>query len=117
MSITNTKMNTLRSTQKGKHASSTEIRRIVWEYLVWPLVVNKNDGYFTLKEYQNERKKVCYHNNIPQSKISGGLVSLLCKGVLCREGKSYFINYKLWPYLKRKANINYSLAIKTIYSK
>ena len=36
---------------KGKHASSTENRRMVLENVVWPLVLETNRSYFTLKEF------------------------------------------------------------------
>ena len=34
---------------KGKHASSTENRRMVWESVVWPLVLEINRFISTLK--------------------------------------------------------------------
>jgi hypothetical protein len=37
--------------RKGKHASSTENRRRVWECIVWPLILQINRQYFTLQEY------------------------------------------------------------------
>ncbi|MGI0036009.1 MAG: hypothetical protein ACRD98_09090, partial [Nitrososphaera sp.] len=37
--------------RKGKHASSTENRRMVWENVVWPLVLEVNRSYFALREY------------------------------------------------------------------
>jgi hypothetical protein len=41
------------SSDKGKHVSSTESLRFVWENVIWPLILdkNKNKNYFTLKEY------------------------------------------------------------------
>jgi hypothetical protein len=33
--------------KKGKHASSTENRRLVWEYEIWPLILEDNRNYFT----------------------------------------------------------------------
>ncbi|MDQ3562058.1 MAG: hypothetical protein M3382_03580, partial [Thermoproteota archaeon] len=44
---------------KGKHASSTENRRMVWENVVWPLVLELNRSYFTLKEYHAKRDSFC----------------------------------------------------------
>jgi hypothetical protein len=40
---------------KGKHASSTESRRIVWEYIVWPLILQTNRQYFTIHEYHRNK--------------------------------------------------------------
>ena len=51
--------------EKGKHASSTENRRLVWEYVIWPLILEVNRNYFTLQEYQSREivfvktKKFC----------------------------------------------------------
>ena len=36
---------------KGKHASSTENRRMVWDKIIWPLILDVNRSYFSLKEY------------------------------------------------------------------
>ena len=44
--------------KKGKHASSTENRRLVWEYVIWPLVLDVNRNYFTLKEYHIQRDTI-----------------------------------------------------------
>ena len=38
------------SRRKGKHASSTQNRRMVWEGVVWPLILQVNRSYFTLDE-------------------------------------------------------------------
>jgi hypothetical protein len=38
--------------EKGKHASSTESRRLIWEQVLWPLVLEKNRQYFTLREFR-----------------------------------------------------------------
>ena len=67
--------------KKGKHASSTENRRLVWEYVIWPLVLDVNKNYFTLKEYHIQRDTICKEKNILPSKIAGGFVSLLVKGI------------------------------------
>jgi hypothetical protein len=40
---------------KGKHASATENRRLVWKYIVWPLLLEANRQYFTLQEYRTKR--------------------------------------------------------------
>ncbi|MFZ0512613.1 MAG: hypothetical protein WAM14_13475, partial [Candidatus Nitrosopolaris sp.] len=42
-------------TGKGKHASSTENRRMVWEKIIWPLILDVNRSYFSLKEYHIKR--------------------------------------------------------------
>lgn len=32
---------------KGRHTSSTESRRVAWEFIVWPLILQVNRIYFT----------------------------------------------------------------------
>lgn len=103
--------------RKGKYASTTENRRLVWEHVVWPLILDNDDTHFTLNEYHFKRNKVCRVKNISQSKIAGGIVSLLTKGVLIREGKIYSIHYKLVPYMRKRAYLSYGSVLKEISSK
>lgn len=61
--------------EKGKHASSTEKRRIVWEYVVWPLILQINRQYFTLQEYRTMRDEFSRIYGIrPPLRLSGGLI-------------------------------------------
>jgi hypothetical protein len=103
--------------KKGKHASSTENRRLVWEYVIWPLVLDVNRNYFTLKEYHIRRDTVCQEKNILPSKIAGGFVSLLVKGILIREKNMYSIHYKLIPYMRKKVNLDYGTVIREVNTK
>lgn len=74
--------------RKGKHAYSTENRRMVWENVVWPLILKVNRSYFTLKEYHAKRDEFCKLNNIKPPKVAGGFVSLLVKGSLLEKRTS-----------------------------
>lgn len=103
--------------KKGKHASSTENRRLVWEYVIWPLVLDVNRNYFTLKEYHIQRDTICRERNIFPSKIAGGFVSLLVKGILIREKNIYSIHYKLIPYMRKKVNLDYGTVIREVNTK
>ena len=47
------------------------------------------------------RNKVSIEKNIPISKMSGMMVSLLVKGILTQDKKYYSIHYKLIPYTKK----------------
>ncbi|HJY09794.1 MAG TPA: hypothetical protein VJ250_02515 [Nitrososphaeraceae archaeon] len=60
--------------EKGKHASSTESRRLIWEQVVWPLVLEKNRQFFTLREYRIKSNEFIRTHNIqlPTSRRSGG---------------------------------------------
>ena len=45
--------------ERGKYATATHIRRIVWEKVVWPLILEIDDVTFSLKQYQKKRDEVC----------------------------------------------------------
>ena len=102
---------------KGKHASSTQNRRMVWENIIWPLVLDVNRSYFTLKEYHFKRDKFCKNRKIQSSKVAGGFVSLLVKGILVRQKSIYSIHYRLIPYMRKKANLEYGQAIREASTK
>ncbi|HEX2107582.1 MAG TPA: hypothetical protein VHF28_07605 [Nitrososphaera sp.] len=102
---------------KGKHASSTENRRMVWENVVWPLVIELNRSYFTLKEYHAKRDSFCTKTGTSPSRVAGGFVSLLVKGILVRSKNMYSIHYRLIPYMRKKASIEYGLVTREIYTK
>jgi len=102
---------------KGKHASSTQNRRMVWENIIWPLVLDVNRSYFTLKEYHFRRDKFCKNRKIQSSKVAGGFVSLLVKGILVRQKSIYSIHYRLIPYMRKKANLGYGQAIREASTK
>ena len=103
--------------KKGKHASSTENRRLVWGYVIWPLILDVNRNYFTLQEYHIKRDYVCENKEILPSKVAGGFVSLLVKGILVREKNIYSIHYKLIPYMRKKVRLDYGTVIREISTK
>jgi hypothetical protein len=104
--------------EKGKHASSTEKRRIVWEYVVWPLLLQINRQYFTLQEYRTMRDEFSRIYDIrPSLRLSGGLISLVDKGVLVKNKDTYSIDYRLVSYIRRKAKLEYGFAVKETYAK
>ncbi|MDR4492371.1 MAG: hypothetical protein R2685_15985 [Candidatus Nitrosocosmicus sp.] len=77
---------------KGKYATSTENRRIVWEYIIWPLILELDRSYFTPREYHKMRDKVSIEKNIPISKMTGGIISLIVKEILMWDKKYYSIH-------------------------
>src|SRR3712207_8763024 len=85
---------------KGKHASSTENRRMVWENVVWPLVLEAGRSYFMLNEYHVKRDSFCKKSGVSPSRVAGGFVSLLVKGILVRNKNIYSIHYCLIPYMR-----------------
>lgn len=103
--------------EKGKHASSTENRRMVWENVVWPLILEINRPYFTLKEYHARRDEFCRTTGVPASKVAGGFVSLLIKGILARNKNIYSIHYRLIPYMRKKVQLEYGQVIREVNTK
>ena len=103
--------------EKGKYASATENRRLVWLEIVWPLILEINDVAFTSKQYQNKRDKVCNEKNVNITTTSRGLASLLQKGILYKENDLYSIHYRLIPYMRLKAECDYATAIHEVNMK
>ena len=97
--------------EKGKYASATQNRRIAWEKIVWPLILDLDDVVFSLKQYQKKRDEVCQKNNLKISEMSRGLVSLLQKGLIIKENAMYSIHYRIIPYMRLKADCDYGVAI------
>ncbi len=98
--------------EKGKYASATQNRRLVWEKVMWPLILEINSVSFTMEQYKKKRNEVCKELNIPPSRIAGGFVSLLLKGMLYKEKDLYSIHYRLIPYMRLKADCDYAIAIR-----
>lgn len=96
---------------KGKYASATESRRLVWREIVWPLVLEYDDVSFTLKQYQKKRDAVSARDLVSIYKLSRGLTSLLQKGMLIKENDVYSIHYRLIPYMRLKAECDYATAL------
>jgi hypothetical protein len=100
--------------EKGKYASATQNRRFVWAQIVWPLILEINDVAFSLKQYQQKRDKVCKEKNVTITITSRGLVSLMQKGILLKEGNIYSIHFRLIPYMRLKAVCDYATAIHEV---
>jgi hypothetical protein len=101
---------TLRS--KGKGAFSTQNRRLTWDLVVWPMLLQLNRPYFTLNEFRIKRNEICIKHGIKCSNIRGGLVSLTYKGFLIKNQDIYLMNFSLSLYLKNKVNLDYDKAFR-----
>jgi hypothetical protein len=97
--------------EKGKYAAATQNRRMVWEKIVWPLILEIDDVAFSVKQYQKKRDQICQKNNLKIADISRGLASLLQKGILLKENNVYSIHYRLIAYMRVKADCDYATAI------
>jgi len=91
---------------KGKGAFSTENRRLTWDLVVWPMLLQLNRPYFTLNEFRIKRNEICIRHGIKCSNIRGGLVSLTYRGFLIKNQDIYLINFSLSLYLKNKVNLD-----------
>ena len=100
--------------EKGKYASATQNRRFVWAKIVWPLILEINDVAFSLKQYQQKRDQICREKKVTITITSRGLVSLMQKGILLKEGDIYSIHFRLIPYMRLKAKCDYATAIHEV---
>ena len=100
--------------EKGKYATATENRRFVWAEIVWPLILEINNVAFSLKEYQKKRDQICKEKNVAITVTSRGLVSLMQKGILLKEGDIYSIHFRLIPYMRLRADCDYATAIHEV---
>ncbi|NQV40642.1 MAG: hypothetical protein HQ505_08990 [Nitrosopumilus sp.] len=100
--------------EKGKYASATENRRFVWAEIIWPLILEINDVAFSLKQFQEKREKVCKEKNVVITIPSRGLVSLVQKGILRKEGNIYSIHFRLIPYMRLRAICDYATTIREV---
>ena len=103
--------------EKGKYATSTQNRRIVWYKIIWPLILDLDDVVFSLKQYHKKRDEICNKDNLKISEMSRGLVSLLQKGIILKESGMYSIHYRLIPYMRVKAECDYSTAMNEVRMK
>lgn len=97
---------------KGKGAFSTENRRLTWDLVVWPMLLQLNRPYFTLNEFRIKRNEICIKYGIRCSNLRGGLVSLAYRGLLIKNQDIYLINFSLSLYLKKKVNLDYGKAFR-----
>ena len=104
---------------KGKYASSTENRRLVWNQIVWPLVLELNKSWFSIDEYHKRRDEYCRDDTELRNKVSGGFVSLIVKGLLLKDKDSevYSIHWKLVPYMRKRLWLDYGEAIRLVSTK
>lgn len=100
--------------EKGKYASGTQNRRFVWKEIVWPLILELNDVAFTLEQYQRKRDQVCKKFDVSLTVTSRGLASLLQKNIVYKEKNLYSIHYRLIPYMRLRADCDYSVAIREV---
>ena len=114
--ISKSRLSNLRK-EKGKYAYSTGNRVFVWKNIIWPLILEVNRPWFTLKEYRTKRDEISYTKHIPKEKIGKGLISLIFKGLVLKVKDNYLIDDNLLPYFKGRAILEYDIAVRKINSK
>lgn len=97
--------------------SLLKCRRIVWEHIIWPIIVKTKKPYFTLKEYHLKRDEFISAYNIHGWDLGYGLSSLISRGILNKKDRGqYWIHYRLNPYICRGIELDYGFAIKHVNS-
>ena len=86
----------------------------MWGEIIWPLILEINDVAFSLKQFQEKREKVCKEKNVSITIPSRGLVSLVQKGILRKEGNIYSIHFRLIPYMRLRAICDYATVIREV---
>ncbi len=102
--------------QKEKNNNSTRttdsteiLLRMIWELVVWPLILEINRTYFTVEEF-------CAIYEIQPLKISGLLIAMVAKGVLTKRGNIFSIHSRHIQYMQKKISLGYGLAVKEVYT-
>jgi hypothetical protein len=54
---------------------------------------------------------------VPPTRLAGGFVSLLIKGIIGRNKNIYSIHYRLIPYMRKRAILEYGQVIREVNTK
>jgi|ERR1044071_3250961 hypothetical protein len=99
---------------KGKKASLTENRRLCWDMIIWPLILELDRPFFTLREYHAKRDYISRRYGILLSRFRSGFVSLLYRGFVTKGMVGYSLNWGLQKYIQRRSVVGYAIAAKSI---
>lgn len=99
---------------KGRKASLTENRRLCWDMIIWPLILELDRPFFTLREYHEKRDYISRRYGILLSRFRSGFVSLLYRGFVTKCVVGYSLNWGLQKYIHRRAVVGYAIAAKSI---
>lgn len=102
---------------KRKSKDSTEyFLRMIWELVVWPLILENDRAYFAVEEYRVKMDELCEVYEIQPLKLSGFLIALVAKGLLTKRGDAYSIHSRHMLYMQKKISLGYGHAIKEVYN-
>jgi len=106
-----------KSNNPTRSSDSTEILlRMIWEMVVWPLILESNRTYFSVEEYRLKMAEFCAVYEIQPLKISGLLIAMVAKGLLTKRGNIFSIHNKHIQYMQKKIIIGYGRAVKEIHT-
>jgi hypothetical protein len=96
--------------------STENLLRMIWELVVWPLILENNRTYFTVEEYRVKMAEFCAVYEIQPLKLSGILIAMVAKGLLTKRGNTYSIHSRHMPYMQKKISLGYGRAVKEVYT-
>lgn len=106
-----------KNNNKARTKDSTEnLLRMIWELVVWPLILENDRTYFSVEEYRVKMAEFCAVYEIQPLKLSGLLIAMVAKGLLTKRGNTCSIHSRHMPYMKKKISLGYGRAVKEIYS-
>lgn len=105
------------SNNKARTKDSTEnLLRMIWELVIWPLILETDRSYFSVEEYRVKVAELCAVYEIQPLKLSGLLIAMVAKGLLTKSGNTYSIHSRHIPYMKKKISLGYGRAVKEVYT-
>jgi len=106
-----------KSNNKARTKDSTEnLLRMIWELVIWPLILETDRSYFSVEEYRIKMAELCAVYEIQPLKLSGLLIAMVAKGLLTKRGNTYSIHSRHMPYMKKKISLGYGRAVKEVYT-
>ncbi len=106
-----------KSNNKARTKDSTEnLLRMIWELVVWPLILENDRTYFSVEEYRVKMAEFCTVYEIQPLKLSGLLIAMVAKGLLTKRGNTCSIHSRHMPYMKKKISLGYGRAVKEVYT-
>ena len=96
--------------------STENLLRMIWELVVWPLILENDRPYFTVEEYRVKMAEFCAVYEIQPLKLSGLLIAMVAKGLLTKRGNTYSIHARHMPYMQKKISLGYGRAVKEVYT-
>ena len=90
---------------------------MIWELVVWPLILEIDRTYFSVQEYRQKMGEFCANYEIQPLKISGLLIAMVAKGLLTKSGNIFSIHSRHIQYMQKKISLGYGLAVKEVYTK